>query len=84
MEYKLRVPLAKKLHSGFLVSGANLLLSFVLLPERILFFCEEVFSPIRPYAGTPIRWSFLVAAPLRYYLTAYLPSISINRWALEY
>jgi len=38
----------------------------VLLPERILLFCEEVFSPIRHYAGTPIRWSFLVAAPLRY------------------
>lgn len=41
---------------------------FVLLPERILSFCEEVFSPIRPYADTPIRWSFLVAASLRYFL----------------
>ena len=41
---------------------------FVLLPERILFFCEEVFSPIRPYAGTPIQWSNLVVAPLRYVL----------------
>jgi hypothetical protein len=49
---------------GYLMSCLQFA-SIVLLPERILFFCEEVFSPTHPYAGTPAGWSFLVAAPLR-------------------
>ncbi len=35
---------------------------FVLLPERILSFCEEVFSPIRPYADTVVLFGCGFAA----------------------